>query len=107
MPKGRPFGSKSKDSTAIRKQMKLNELLDHVFDNYNGLGRMLMRLLDSEDETIRMYVTMKLMEFRYGKPKQQIVGEDGGAIVVNIVSNIRRPDRLLDAHTEPDYIQTI
>ena len=70
-------------------------LVDAIFAQRHPVA-VAVRLLDSDRPTVAARVLERLLEYRFGRPKQMIeaTGPGGGPVRVEIISHIPRPERV-------------
>lgn len=87
MAKGTKTGGRAK-GTPNKASYDVHKLLDRVFAKKGGidLAEKLNALLNLPmDRGVEARVLLKLMEYRYGAPRQEVSGPDGGPMELRII----------------------
>jgi len=92
MAKGIKTGGRKK-GTPNKSQQDVQVLLDAVFKQVDPIEKLVNLLHKPLDAGVEARVLLRLLEYRYGQPRQEISGLNGGALQIQIVSAIERPAR--------------
>ena len=83
---GKREGAGRKPGIPNKSTYELRELLDAVFAKVNPVEKLISLLDKPMDVGTEARVLLRLLEYRYGQPKQQIelTGENGGPVIHTI-----------------------
>lgn len=88
---GRKTGGRQKGTPNKRHELK--DLLDAVFAKVDPVAKIIELLNCPKDRGTEVRMLVRLLEYAYGQPRQEVTGLGGGPVAVQIVTNLQMPPK--------------